>query len=200
MGVVENLGPDCGSCKKKAFRIFKFLTVISRASHGLGLRCTPIKSYIRKSCEDSAQHNSFLKELKNTIHPIVILGPSICGGHFVFAPCWAERMEHVHDFNAEDHGIGYLHRAGKSIVALKRFGEVELELGLKITFQSPSRYTLVDLGSDTGEGLADWIPEHDRHLVPAWANDSALGSRLERLSEEKARQSLVYVRHTLIFG
>jgi hypothetical protein len=89
-------------------------------------------------------------------------------------------------------------KAGATLDQLKRNGEVQLEAGLKVTLTGRCTYTVVDLHTDTGETLADLVPEHDRHLVPAWDVDGDGRTRTQRLADEKDAAATKAVLHALL--
>jgi len=82
-----------------------------------------------------------------------------------------------------------------SVSHLRRQGRIEIVPNVFITLVGRCRYTLLDLSSASGEGIADLIPAHDRHLVPAWQEDQD-GTREER----QAKGQLDSLRHRLLHG
>ena len=90
---------------------------------------------------------------------------------------------------------GILQERNRTVTELRQQGRIELATNVFLTLVGKRRYTLVDLSSACGEGIADLVPTHDRHLVPAWQED-ADGTREDRQIAER----YACFRHQLIHG
>jgi hypothetical protein len=90
---------------------------------------------------------------------------------------------------------GILQERNRTVAELRQLGRIELSANVFITLVGKRRYTLLDLSSAAGEGIADLVPAYDRHLVPAWQEDKD-GTREDRQTAERYAS----FRHQLIHG
>ena len=88
---------------------------------------------------------------------------------------------------------------GHTVSQLRMVGRIDLKPGVYLTLTGKCTYTLVDVSSAEGEGIADVVPEYDRPMVPACQPDSE-GTLEQRLANRRERDRDASVRNMLLHG